>query len=177
MNAEQGVLDAIAALEATDDLVDWQLSRREQRSGYDFNVNQASCPVCTGDWHGLDNGRCPGAWATPEQQGAYHERQRATRSRFFDLHTDRPPLDRPTPERFVQFGEFQIGRSADLPPGTVRFVNPLDGLPLTPGGLSVLQDALDGGQADFIATLRRSLLYVAPVLHHPLRVTGIASSS
>lgn len=118
MNAEQSVLDAIAELEATDVLVDWQLSRHAQRSGYDFNVNQASCPLCLSDWHGLDNGYCPGSWATEAQKIAYREHQAVRRPTHIDIHSQqRLPLGHPPPELFVQFGEFHV---LYPPPGVWR---------------------------------------------------------
>ncbi|MFD3594371.1 hypothetical protein ACFWU5_16730 [Nocardia sp. NPDC058640] len=42
-------------VDAIDELVDWQMSQHGQRSGYDHNVNQATCPHawCDADWHGL----------------------------------------------------------------------------------------------------------------------------
>lgn len=86
MNTEQSVLDAIDALERDgDDLVDWQLSRRAQRSGYDHNVNQERCTLCEGEWHGFSTGYCPGAWATAEQRAAFAERQRERRPRHIVL--------------------------------------------------------------------------------------------
>jgi hypothetical protein len=38
-----------------DELVDWQMSNYDQRSGYDHNVNQSKCPHawCPEAWHGL----------------------------------------------------------------------------------------------------------------------------
>lgn len=55
-NPEADVVDAIAAL------VDEQLERPYgERSGYDNNINQDSCPKCGGPWHGLVRGSCPGA--------------------------------------------------------------------------------------------------------------------
>ncbi|WP_052314097.1 hypothetical protein [Nocardia thailandica] len=38
-----------------DELVDWQMSQYDNRSGYDHNVNQTTCPHpwCHADWHGL----------------------------------------------------------------------------------------------------------------------------
>lgn len=52
-NPEADVVDAIAAL------VDEQLE--QERSGYDHNINQDTCPQCGGPWHGLVRGTCPGA--------------------------------------------------------------------------------------------------------------------
>lgn len=52
-NPEADVVDAIAAL------VDDQLE--QERSGYDHNINQDTCPKCGGPWHGLVRGSCPGA--------------------------------------------------------------------------------------------------------------------
>ncbi len=42
-------------VDAIDELVDWQLSNYENRSGYDRNVNQVDCPHswCREPWHGL----------------------------------------------------------------------------------------------------------------------------
>ncbi|MFC4128971.1 hypothetical protein [Nocardia rhizosphaerae] len=42
-------------VDAIDELVDWQMSQYENRSGYDRNVNQVTCPHvwCDADWHGL----------------------------------------------------------------------------------------------------------------------------
>ncbi|MFD6400730.1 hypothetical protein [Nocardia sp. NPDC060249] len=42
-------------VDAIDELVDWQMSNHANRSGYDHNVNQATCPHtwCDADWHGL----------------------------------------------------------------------------------------------------------------------------
>ncbi|MFE2994181.1 hypothetical protein ACFXG4_04105 [Nocardia sp. NPDC059246] len=42
-------------LDAIDELVDEQLAGYDNRSGYDFNVNQDKCPHpwCDEDWHGL----------------------------------------------------------------------------------------------------------------------------
>ncbi|MET8430079.1 hypothetical protein [Nocardia sp. NPDC004860] len=42
-------------VDAIDELVDEQLAGYNQRSGYDFNVNQDKCPHpwCDEDWHGL----------------------------------------------------------------------------------------------------------------------------
>jgi hypothetical protein len=36
-----------------DELVDEQLSRYDERSGYDYNVGIDKCPHCDGEWHGL----------------------------------------------------------------------------------------------------------------------------
>lgn len=60
-NAEADVIAAIDALERDeiDELVDAQL--RQERSGYDHNINQDRCPKCRGPWHGLRQGDCPGA--------------------------------------------------------------------------------------------------------------------
>lgn len=49
-------VDATAALvDEIDELVDWQLSNYDNRSGYDRNINQAKCPHswCGRDWHGI----------------------------------------------------------------------------------------------------------------------------
>ncbi len=42
-------------VDAIDELVDWQMSQYENRSGYDRNVNQVDCPHswCREPWHGL----------------------------------------------------------------------------------------------------------------------------
>ncbi|MEV6219859.1 hypothetical protein [Nocardia sp. NPDC051833] len=42
-------------VDAIDELVDWQMSNYGNRSGYDHNINQATCPHawCDADWHGL----------------------------------------------------------------------------------------------------------------------------
>ncbi len=42
-------------VDAIDELVDWQMSNYENRSGYDRNVNQVDCPHpwCREPWHGL----------------------------------------------------------------------------------------------------------------------------
>lgn len=42
-------------VDAIDELVDWQMSNYENRSGYDRNVNQVDCPHpwCYEPWHGL----------------------------------------------------------------------------------------------------------------------------
>ncbi|WP_301119912.1 hypothetical protein [Mycolicibacterium fortuitum] len=70
-----------------DALVDEQL--QQEASGYDHNINQDTCELCGGDWHGLpatargetvgdyrgvDRGRyvgCPGAFATDEQRARW----------------------------------------------------------------------------------------------------------
>lgn len=36
-----------------DELVDEQLSRYDERTGYDYNVGIDKCPHCDGEWHGL----------------------------------------------------------------------------------------------------------------------------
>lgn len=50
-------------------LVNRQL--RQEPSGYDHNINQARCLLCSGSWHGLRHGEgdtgCPGGFATEEQ--------------------------------------------------------------------------------------------------------------
>lgn len=67
MNREDVVLRQIAQLEE----LEQQLNARAE---LDVNTkNQPACPVCLGEWHGLDNGWCPGAWATAEQKQAYAE--------------------------------------------------------------------------------------------------------
>lgn len=66
-NAESDVLDAI------DLLVDEQLANYPNRSGYDYDVNQPTCSVCRGEFHGLedeDTG-CPGMLATEEEIATY----------------------------------------------------------------------------------------------------------
>lgn len=42
-------------VDAIDELVDWQMSNYENRSGYDHDVNQVDCPhsFCREPWHGL----------------------------------------------------------------------------------------------------------------------------
>jgi hypothetical protein len=87
-NSEQSVLDAIEELEH-EDLVNWQLSRHAQRSGWDFNVNQETCSLCRKDWHGLPVvGACPGAWATEEHKTAYAEHRRALRPIVIDVRNE-----------------------------------------------------------------------------------------
>ena len=57
-NPEQPVLDAI------DELVDESLSKSwEEISGYDNDIHQPDCPheLCSREWHGLPDGRCPGS--------------------------------------------------------------------------------------------------------------------
>lgn len=47
-------IDAVLTDDQIDDLVDWQLSRYDQRSGYDHDVNQpAPCGHCGREEHGL----------------------------------------------------------------------------------------------------------------------------
>ncbi len=50
--SEPGSRDIVDEIDA---LVDWQLSKYSDRSGYDHNVNQAKCPHewCDADFHGL----------------------------------------------------------------------------------------------------------------------------
>ncbi|WP_094980329.1 hypothetical protein [Rhodococcus pyridinivorans] len=40
-------------IDEIDALVDEQLSRYDERSGYDHNVGIDKCPHCDGEWHGL----------------------------------------------------------------------------------------------------------------------------
>ncbi|MCV7208381.1 hypothetical protein [Mycolicibacterium canariasense] len=47
MKGDRDIVDEIDAL------VDEQLARYDQRSGYDHNVNQDRCPNCGRHWHGL----------------------------------------------------------------------------------------------------------------------------
>lgn len=79
-NPEQTVIDAI------DELVNESLAHGPTD---DYNDPfDETCPVCSGEWHGLpydeDYGGCPGAYATPEQCEAYQARQADS----FDLWTD-----------------------------------------------------------------------------------------
>lgn len=47
-------IDAVLTDDQIDDLVDWQLSRYDERSGYDHDVNQpAPCGHCGREEHGL----------------------------------------------------------------------------------------------------------------------------
>lgn len=70
---EQDVIDTINELERDeiDHLVDAQL--RQERSGYDHNINQDQCPHCRGEWHGLPDSGCPGATATEEEVKQWRE--------------------------------------------------------------------------------------------------------
>lgn len=47
MTRRPDIIDEIGAL------VDEQLSRYDERSGYDYNVGIDKCPHCDGEWHGL----------------------------------------------------------------------------------------------------------------------------
>jgi len=40
-------------IDEIDALVDEQLSRYDERTGYDYNVGIDKCPHCAGEWHGL----------------------------------------------------------------------------------------------------------------------------
>jgi hypothetical protein len=117
-NSEQSVLDAIEELEH-EDLVDWQLSRHAQRSGWDFNVNQETCSLCRKDWHGLPVvGACPGAWATEEQKTAYVEHRRALRPTVIDVRNE--PSSLFSSARLLQRREIASVYGIDealLPPG------------------------------------------------------------
>jgi hypothetical protein len=73
VNSEQRVIAEI------DQLISESL-QRGPTDDYDaeWHTEQGDllCPVCHNEWHGLDNSHCPGAWATTEQQRAYHEHQK-----------------------------------------------------------------------------------------------------
>jgi len=53
------VSDAQRVIDEIDALVEEQL--RQERSGYDHNLNQPHCRCGSPEWHGLPNGRCPGS--------------------------------------------------------------------------------------------------------------------
>lgn len=87
-NPEQPVIDAI------DQLVNDQMANYHNRSGYDHNVNQETCTLCGGTWHGIkwaptgrqwldDTSRrsigCPGAHATGPQRIRFRRSQRQPR--------------------------------------------------------------------------------------------------
>ncbi|AKJ72244.1 hypothetical protein TPA4_79 [Tsukamurella phage TPA4] len=46
-------IDAVLTDDQIDDIVDWQLSRYDERTGYDYNVGQAPCGHCAREEHGL----------------------------------------------------------------------------------------------------------------------------
>ncbi|KXO92934.1 Uncharacterised protein (plasmid) [Tsukamurella tyrosinosolvens] len=46
-------IDVAMEEQSIDDLVDWQLSKHDERSGYDWNVNQPTCGHCGRDEHHL----------------------------------------------------------------------------------------------------------------------------
>ena len=64
-----------AVVSAIDELVDQQL--RQEASGYDHNINQASCSMCGDPWHGLpkylvnSSRTCPGEWASAEARAEW----------------------------------------------------------------------------------------------------------
>lgn len=77
VNHEDVVLRQIAELEELEAL---EANRHE----LDVNTkNQPVCPTCLGDWHGLENGFCPGAWATKEQKLAFEEHHAAMGAQHF----------------------------------------------------------------------------------------------
>lgn len=51
--------DAQRVIDDIDALVEEQL--RQERSGYDHNLNQPHCRCGSPEWHGLPNGKCPGS--------------------------------------------------------------------------------------------------------------------
>ena len=56
MNPEDDVIDRI------DELVNESLAKSwDEKSGYDNNIHQDTCGHCGGDWHGLQQGSCPGS--------------------------------------------------------------------------------------------------------------------
>ncbi|WP_367582227.1 hypothetical protein [Tsukamurella tyrosinosolvens] len=46
-------IDAVLTDDQIDDIVDWQLSRYDQRTGYDYSIGQPRCAHCGGDEHHL----------------------------------------------------------------------------------------------------------------------------
>ncbi|BAD58878.1 hypothetical protein [Nocardia farcinica] len=55
MTGTEPAIDHRDIVDEIDELVDWQMSNYENRSGYDRNVNQVDCPHpwCSEPWHGL----------------------------------------------------------------------------------------------------------------------------
>jgi hypothetical protein len=79
-----------AVIADIDTLIDEQL-QRGPTDDYNADWHTAKgpviCKVCGLEWHGLDNGHCPGVWATAKQKKAFKRR---------------PPRPRPAVRHWVE---------------------------------------------------------------------------
>lgn len=104
-NPEADVVDAIAAL------VDEQLE--QERSGYDHNINQDTCPKCGNGWHGLATNGCPGATGLKASPATDTDRRPGD---VYASHYDG--------EESRTFGGFALRADRSVPPGLFRIDSP-----------------------------------------------------
>lgn len=64
-------------------VVDRQLL--QERSGYDNNINQSICRLCSNSWHGLTKHECPGEFSDEESAQRYLQNRKKYLERAFQM--------------------------------------------------------------------------------------------